>query len=57
MKVNNVEIIGLIEIRVKENIFEKILKKMFGRYKGIVNYFFRYNGRIWVFWNDFDWDV
>lgn len=48
---------GIFEIRVKEGNFEKIMKRKFSRWKGVVNYVFYYNGRIWVVWRDYDWDV
>lgn len=40
MLVNNIDVIGLFEIRVKKCNFEKILKKRFKNCKGIVNYVF-----------------
>lgn len=48
---------GILETRVKEGNFEKTMKRKFSRWKGVANYASHYNGRIWVVWRDYDWDV
>ncbi|XP_074278217.1 uncharacterized protein LOC141601810 [Silene latifolia] len=47
---NKVEVLGLLETRVKSNNFAAI-SRTFRLYSIMNNYFHHYNGRIWVFWD------
>ncbi|XP_074305770.1 uncharacterized protein LOC141640991 [Silene latifolia] len=50
MTKNKVEVLGLLETRVKSNNFAAI-SRTFPLYSIINNYSHHYNGRIWVFWD------
>ncbi|XP_074297523.1 uncharacterized protein LOC141628258 [Silene latifolia] len=51
LKENNVDVLGLLETRVKSTKAKTILRSKFKRYKAFCNYNKHYNGRIWVLWN------
>ncbi|XP_074314288.1 uncharacterized protein LOC141649498 [Silene latifolia] len=51
LKENKVDVLGLLETRVKNNKAKAILRTRFKRYNVFCNYNKYYNGRIWVFWN------
>ncbi|KAK9697361.1 hypothetical protein RND81_08G032700 [Saponaria officinalis] len=48
---NCLDILCLLETRVKKNKAEHILRKHFKAYNSFCNYSTHYNGRIWVLWN------
>ncbi|XP_074298283.1 uncharacterized protein LOC141629131 [Silene latifolia] len=51
LRENKVDMLGLLETRVKENRAQKILKRNFRTYKAFCNYNKHHNGRIWILWN------
>ncbi|XP_074300965.1 uncharacterized protein LOC141632305 [Silene latifolia] len=48
---NKLDIIGILETRVKENKSQRILRNKFRGYSSFCNYSKHYNGRIWLVWN------
>ncbi|XP_074301138.1 uncharacterized protein LOC141632490 [Silene latifolia] len=51
LKENNVDVLGLLETRVKSTKAKTIMRSKFKRYDAFCNYNKHYNGRIWVLWN------
>ncbi|XP_074314012.1 uncharacterized protein LOC141649216 [Silene latifolia] len=51
LKNSHIDILGLLETRVRKHKASKILKNKFGRYKSFTNYNSHSNGRIWLLWN------
>ncbi|XP_074302880.1 uncharacterized protein LOC141637214 [Silene latifolia] len=51
LRTNKVDIIGILETRVKQNKAKKIIKAIFCRYNSFCNYNKHQNGRIWLLWN------
>ncbi|XP_074300977.1 uncharacterized protein LOC141632320 [Silene latifolia] len=49
--VNKIDIMALLETRVKEHKASKIIRKKFSNWNVVCNYSHHYNGRIWVFFN------
>ncbi|XP_074313900.1 uncharacterized protein LOC141649100 [Silene latifolia] len=49
--VNKIDILALLETRVKEHNASKIIRKKFRNWNVVCNYSHHYNGRIWVFFN------
>ncbi|XP_074293081.1 uncharacterized protein LOC141619991 [Silene latifolia] len=48
---NKVDILGVLETRVKSNKARKVLRTSFNRYSAYCNYNKHNNGRIWLLWN------
>ncbi|XP_074266693.1 uncharacterized protein LOC141589974 [Silene latifolia] len=48
---NKVDVLGLLETRVKHNKAKMILRTTFSRYNFCCNYNKHKNGRIWILWN------
>ncbi|XP_074287887.1 uncharacterized protein LOC141613052 [Silene latifolia] len=48
---NKLDILGILETRVKENKSQRILRNKFRGYSSFCNYSKHYNGRIWLVWN------
>ncbi|XP_074291814.1 uncharacterized protein LOC141618618 [Silene latifolia] len=51
IKENNIDVLGLLETRVKKNKAHRILQSRFRRMNSFTNYNAHYNGRIWILWN------
>ncbi|KAK9698289.1 hypothetical protein RND81_08G093800, partial [Saponaria officinalis] len=51
LKDHKLDILGLLETRVKKSKAERILRKQFKGYNSFCNYSTHHNGRIWVLWN------
>ncbi|XP_074283610.1 uncharacterized protein LOC141608150 [Silene latifolia] len=48
---NKLDILGILETRVKETKSHRILRNKFRGYSSFCNYSKHYNGRIWLVWN------
>ncbi|XP_074291836.1 uncharacterized protein LOC141618644 [Silene latifolia] len=48
---NKLDILGILETRVKENKSQRIPRNKFRDYSSFCNYSKHYNGRIWLVWN------
>ncbi|XP_074308496.1 uncharacterized protein LOC141643297 [Silene latifolia] len=48
---NKLDILGILETRVKENKSQRILRNKFRGYSSFCIYSKHYNGRIWLVWN------
>ncbi|XP_074289006.1 uncharacterized protein LOC141614149 [Silene latifolia] len=51
LAINKVEVLGLLETRVKSNKFD-VISRTFPLYSIMNNYSHHYNGRIWVLWDN-----
>ncbi|XP_074314008.1 uncharacterized protein LOC141649212 [Silene latifolia] len=51
MKNTKIDVLGLLETRVKHNKSTRILNNKFGGYHHYCNYSCHHNGRIWLLWN------
>ena len=47
-----IQIVCLLEARVKENNSQAIIARHFQGWKWLHNYSSAYNGKIWILWND-----
>lgn len=54
---NKVEVMGVLEARVKKNKAELISERRFRKYSKVWNYNSKYNGRIWIIWDRYVVDV
>ncbi|KAH0773588.1 hypothetical protein KY290_010725 [Solanum tuberosum] len=52
LKKNKVDVIGVVETRVKVHKAGNILQKMVTDWKHCLNYPMAYNGRVWLLWKD-----
>ncbi|XP_074282750.1 uncharacterized protein LOC141607294 [Silene latifolia] len=57
IKINNINVIGFVETRVKEKNFISYSKKYFSHYNSTSNHSSQYNGKIWCVWNPSTVDV
>ncbi|XP_074300066.1 uncharacterized protein LOC141631271 [Silene latifolia] len=48
---NRIDILGLLETRVKLNKSHRILRSKFKKYSNFCNYNMHHNGRIWLLWD------
>jgi len=48
---NNISLIGLLEIKIKEKNVNKIANNIFPRWKWHHNYQLNQKGRIWIAWD------
>ncbi|XP_074277574.1 uncharacterized protein LOC141601209 [Silene latifolia] len=48
---NKIDILGLLETRVKLNKSHRILRSKFKKYSNFCNYNMHHNGRIWLLWD------
>ncbi|XP_074305683.1 uncharacterized protein LOC141640904 [Silene latifolia] len=51
LKTNKIDVLGLLETRVKINKSTRLLRTKFGRFHHFCNYNSHYNGRIWLLWD------
>ncbi|XP_074305112.1 uncharacterized protein LOC141640050 [Silene latifolia] len=48
---NKLDILGVLETRIKDNKANKFIKNRFSNYHVVCNYSSHYNDRIWLIWN------
>ncbi|XP_074271621.1 uncharacterized protein LOC141595553 [Silene latifolia] len=51
MRTNRLDVLGILETRVKEHHAKRIVNNHFNQYNIVTNYTAHYNGRIWCLWN------
>ncbi|XP_074290333.1 uncharacterized protein LOC141617062 [Silene latifolia] len=51
LKTKKIDILGLLETRVKQSKAKRILKTKFSKYNHCCNYNSHHNGRIWLLWD------
>lgn len=54
---NKVSLCGLVEIKIKVNKVDLVFKRIFFGQSGFMNYRSYYNGRIWIIWDFFKYNI
>lgn len=47
----NIKLAGLMETRVKEHNFKRVIKAIVSEWEVFINYQYAQNGRLWVVWD------